>query len=807
MNRYITLVALLLSCFAAGAQEINPGFGADCSNAPADLVRGNAAGVRVSSTDGNINGALNVNIRGINSLRTSAQPLWIVDGVYIGTSLQDNLDAFWQYSEKSYTSLLNQFASLNSYDIESIEVLSDLSATALYGARGANGVIIIKTKRPKEDGNFATWHSALELSTPVQSGEYFRPGLGHRHCIEIGGNKNNTSCRISLDFKDGSGVVDRNNSTSGGLSASFDTKANPVVWFGLSARVSLSELNSVGGAAYLGQPSLMMALRSPERFPLDTAEGWLADYDDNASDRRLFTSAYLTLNFTPSLSLKTSVGIDFENNNRYIWYGNGTSFGLESDGAASLLSSSMCSYNASSVLSWNKYFSTKHHLSLKAGVEGTGNMNKFNTLSGLGFFTHELRAKGLNIMDSAAKIRKFNHDWSQCGLFAYALYDFDGKAGVNATIRADITPKYDSAPILYPALSVWADVAKLFFGEGFFDSLCLRAGYGIAGSEKYVPYGLLPEYVPAGGYPVVSDYASTFYDGLWRLRSREFSAGVDFSIKNGLVRGSACVYYKNTDDSLKLFCFGEQNFTSMSAHWDWAPRKEAFGIVSGVANRGVEASVEVRALKCLTLRANAAYNVNQITEIASGDMDALPIGGGTACTRNVLGRSVSQFCGYLENEDGSYVDLNKDGKVDVYDRTLIGCGLPRLHGGLGATLRLRSFSLDVLAEGAAGFEILNMSELVQNRQSDFTVSDRYAEKGDYLRLSRATLSWDAPLKGVKWLKGLTLSGTATNLFTITAYGGWNPDINCFGGSPSTIGVDYGSYPAIRSFILSACLKF
>lgn len=127
---------------------------------PAELLKGEVSGVRISSIDGNSNGELNVNVRGLNTLRGDSQPLWIVDGAVIGNSVNQNLNAFFlsggynsagialpDYSERSYISPLGNFGWLNPYEIESIEIVKDMSAASRYGITGANGVIIVRTRK------------------------------------------------------------------------------------------------------------------------------------------------------------------------------------------------------------------------------------------------------------------------------------------------------------------------------------------------------------------------------------------------------------------------------------------------------------------------------------------------------------------------------------------------------------------------------------------------------------------------------------------------------------------------------------
>ena len=137
------MVAVLLMAAPASFLRAQEQYAAS----PADLLDGTVSGVRVSSVDGNPDGARNVNIRGLNTIRGDSQPLWVVDGVILSNELTRNLDGFWQFGEASYSAPLNGIPFINPEEIERIEILKDVSATALYGALGANGVIIITTKK------------------------------------------------------------------------------------------------------------------------------------------------------------------------------------------------------------------------------------------------------------------------------------------------------------------------------------------------------------------------------------------------------------------------------------------------------------------------------------------------------------------------------------------------------------------------------------------------------------------------------------------------------------------------------------
>jgi len=188
----LAVVILLASPVLLPAQEVKVdtlGGARSTASSPAGLLKGSLSGVRVSSVDGSPNGHLNVNIRGINTLRGDSQPLYVVDGAVIGSSVNHNLNAFYlsggttingdrlpDYSGKYYTSPLGNFNWLSPYEIESVEVIKDMSAAALYGMQGANGVILIKTRRPTS-GTRNIWVTS-NVGAGLPSGKTAIPGTG-----------------------------------------------------------------------------------------------------------------------------------------------------------------------------------------------------------------------------------------------------------------------------------------------------------------------------------------------------------------------------------------------------------------------------------------------------------------------------------------------------------------------------------------------------------------------------------------------------------------------------------------------------
>ena len=341
---------------------------------PAQLIRGQVAGVSVSGTDGSITGALNTLIRGISSVHSDSEPLWIVDGAYLISSVGQNRDAFWQssFNKQSYTSALNPLYTLNPYDIESIEVLKDLPATSVYGSRGANGVIIIKTKLPHRDGQAIRWASNMGVNV-AQNGY---ASVAHNHHMSFSSRHNRNAFNLSAFYRRDPGSMRRSADNVGGVRLNFDSHANKIMWVGMNASIMKGRQDAQSSIGWYGSPTATTLLRTTGDY-----SGYVRDFDDYSNDIRSTDNIYFQINFLQNLYLRGEAGIDYSNNIRHIWYGNGTTFGKERNGAAALLSSSMLMYTVKGLLNYSLFATENHKLTFEAGGEFSGNIDKFNTFS------------------------------------------------------------------------------------------------------------------------------------------------------------------------------------------------------------------------------------------------------------------------------------------------------------------------------------------------------------------------------------------------------------------------------------------
>lgn len=808
MKKIVAMISVALvsvSGFSAGVQSSAADtLGLDKASAvsPVDLLKGRFSGVRISDTDGNPSGLKNVNIRGINSLRGDSQPLYIVDGVQMNRGINDNRDPFSLYGEASYVSGIGEMLGISAYDIESIEVLKDLSATAIYGSRGANGVVIIRTRLPKAADRVISWNSNVMVHQGDLGGSL--RGFSHNHNFSLGGSVNQSSYNISANYRRTEGVTARTSDEHFGMKMNFDTKANKVVWFGVNALVSMGKMSGTLGTNWYGLPSYTLAKRDAGFSPLTSADNWAKGYDDNPEDYSMTSSAYLTLNLTPHFTWKTEGGVDFRSVKRFFWYDPVTEFGASRSGVAAILSNTLLGYNVKTTFKYDRYVAENHHLTAALGAQTYGNLNKYNTMSGDDFFTSALRAKGLSLMNSEAVLRKYAYDYNTLSAFVSLGYDFKQIAGVNLLVNAGRTSRFDEELSIYSSVSGYFDLKKAFLaGCAAVSTLRLTGGFGEAGFEQAMPYQFISLYQNV--FPDVEKDGQAYYEGVSKVFSREFNAGLETGFLGDRILFSAKYYAKHSDDDFTIWSFG----TKGSNYWYSAPKSVSFnGSTAKVFNTGLEfdlgAKICSRKDFSWDVNANFTYNINQLENSVPDMFDGCYAGNGIFATANVLGRSISSICGYKTGSDGNPIDYNRDGVISSADRQILAETMPKFFGAFGTTVRIKDWTFDALVDGAAGFSILNMNSMLKD--GAIYVTDKYVEKGDFLRLSRLSVSYSIP-ENLRWLRGIEVNLSALNLLTLTSYSGLNPDVNCFGLNSRSAGIDYGSYPNLKTILLGVNLKF
>ncbi len=821
---------------------------------PDQLLKGRVSGIRVSATDGNPMGAITSIIRGINSMRGNSDPLWIVDGVILNPSQLEVEQTFWQenYQEKDYMSVQNTLATLNPEDIENIEVLKDVAATAIYGTKGGNGVIIITTKQAKQQERRISWSSNFSLSNSNKGVEMlnlsdyqkFQQQLGnnvsglsnpvkwtdealkgstsfsHNHNLSVSGMEKKMSYLISGFYRQIDGVVERNNSTLGGFRVNIDMNANKFLSFGARIAFSMANINMTKGANPLGELSTMTAIKSsiPDLNSFNTYASWQSDYDDNSREYRIMPSLYFTLNLGEGLEFSTNFGTDYRGKDRSSWLGKGTPLGNENNGAASLSSLVAFSYNINSVLSYKKSLNG-HNLSVSAGAEILSRSNSFNTMNGTDFFSHELRAKGINLASSKAKIHKYDAINAEEGFFGTLSYNFEKKYGIDGIFRMDKTGKQEDEFNQYPAINGWCNIIKedLEKESKFISFLKIRAGWGKAGNSIVAPYSFLGRYYN-GNEGVVAPELEVFHSVFLKTLSSELSTGIDIGFLKDRIVFSAAYYKKNTEDRLILNSFGEE--FGINGFWRYAKRSVVLDRISKLSNKGIELDLAAKIVKGETwnwnLSVNGTINKNNVEVVGEGNAEGGLIGSGIFANYNQVGSHVSAIWGY-----------RRSGTVNSGSKTVIGNPSPSFFGGLSSDLSYKHFSLNILLDGAFGFEILNLDRMMQENTYKTNnvsidsyktitgsttsqlpeISDKYVDKGDYVRLSQLSLGYRFSVEKILWVKSFMLNLSAHNAIAFSNSNSWNPEINSYGFDNSRLGIAYGAYPETRYFTIGVNATF
>lgn len=761
LNRHIfssclLVLSLMTSSASAWADEIKDtlGFVSSISSSPEMMLEGRVSGVRVSSGSGEVNVDLTTLIRGVNSLRSDSQPLWIIDGALLGSSTSYAAAPFSQYGERSCLNPFNSMAFINPYDIESIEVLKDQSATAIYGAKGANGVIIVKTRKGGKEGTSVNLNANL-------GGTY--GGFIHNYSAAVSSVKGQSALDVSAFYRNTKGAIKGNASNYGGIRASYQTKANSVVWFGMNTMLAMGGASQPSSTVYYGQPSLVMALKAPGRFTtLDSAQQWRDDYDDDGREYRVLNNTWITLNLTKNLAFKVDAGLDYKNFTRFVWYGNGTSFGYTHNGAASISSSSMLRYNASASLSWHRWFG-KNKINLSGGADLSGNMDRFNTKDGTDFLTHSMRAKGLNLHGDKSEIHQDDFNYFTAAAFVKGFWSYNTLCGIDFSARTDWTPRYsDAKPEVYGSVAAYVNPVS---------GLKISGGYGESGYEHYMPF--------TDG---IEQEVRMFYEGLGRVRSKEWNVAVDYSAFEGRLNAHAGYFSKNTTDTFNGYSFGKQGSSYL---WYWAPRENECSYASRFATAGVELELRGDIIKTgnttWNLWGTFTYARSALLDVDERDRICKSAGSGLYPCANIYGNPIGSFVGYLTDENGALKDLTGDGRITDADMTILGSSMPKYYGSFGTTFSYRKFTLDVVADYAAGYQVADLGRMWFDKGISTKLTDSYIRKGDHIDIRRISASYDI------WKMRLG----------VTAY-------KTYGADGAT---DYGTIPSVWGAVLNVMFRF
>jgi len=337
-----------------------------------ELLQGRAAGVDVKTNSGVPGGAVSINIRGVGSMSASTQPLYVIDGVVIA---QDDDD----FNEEDITPS-NPMAFLSPNDIESIEILKDASATAIYGSRGANGVVLIQTKKGKEgksvvqysgsvafsriartldvlDGpDFARYVNAHSIAESGDSNaivieypdsvysvdwqdEFFKTGISHNHRLSISGGENGSNYYVALGYLNTTGIIEVTGFDKYDFRTNVTKKVNDRVTLGTNIMGAFIENRMTTSTDFLASDRSLMGTiiryrpiinsseldslneLDVELLPANNPYEWIESYTDKTLEKTLNSKFKLDVKLFDWLSYNSSFGLTYRTKERRRFWG------------------------------------------------------------------------------------------------------------------------------------------------------------------------------------------------------------------------------------------------------------------------------------------------------------------------------------------------------------------------------------------------------------------------------------------------------------------------------------------------------
>ncbi|GAB3022002.1 TonB-dependent receptor [Niabella terrae] len=847
---------------------------------PDQLIQGKTPGVMVINNTGQPGGSATVRIRGNSSIRAGNNPLFVLDGIPLsGNSARPGGSGGFGSDGG------NPLNYLNPEDIASIDILKDASATAIYGSRGANGVVIINTKRgisgdPTVRISTSVGASSVIKTMDVLSADEFREALevytpGDAATADLGGNVNafdaitrvgitqnhNASIsggtdrgryRLSLGYLNQDGIIENSNlkKYTANLNSSFKFLESKKL--GLDLNLFFTQTNERiapidVGVGFEGN-LISQALNWNPTRPLRDENGdltWvsanvinplatLQAFKDLATVNTIIVNVAPSYKITDFLEYKLAYSLTRQTGLRTGMYDRLLINPTHTEkGMAFVGNNSNTDQQLTHTLSFNKDIATDLNLNAVAGYEYLSYDTRWNSASGSGY-----TYKGIDFYDyldySVASARNINSNRSPTNelqsFFFRAGFNLKDKYLLTGTIRRDGSTKFgeNNKYANFPSLAfAWNAYNEDFLQGSAVSNLKLRIGWGKTGNSEF-PSGASKNRYEFG---MQSQEQTNFGnpDLKWET-STTYNLGVDFGLLNNRIFGSIDVFHKTTADALFERTIAQP-----------APNGKIWVNLDGeVVNKGIEINLNGAIVSNDNLQWNLGTNLTLLKNSVSG----LPGFYETATLRgqgfsNVVGqRMVSGqplnvwYLAIFEGIDpstGLSMYRAKDGTIGTevdpaQNKFYINSPNPKMLLGISTDVSYKKFSAFVNFNGAFGHYLFNNTlatvlginnlsgknisseffqpELGEKTSNSAAPSTRYLEKGNYLKLSNATLNYHLGDVG-RAFKNVNISLTGQNLLVFTNYRGFDPEVNTDGGTNGipSLGIEYIPYPSARTFLL------
>ena len=659
-------------------------------------LKGRAAGVQVTQSSSAPGGGVSIRIRGTGSLNAGSEPLYVIDGIPV---LSDNNLASGRREGSGQAS--NALSSLNPGDIESMEILKDGAAASIYGSRGANGVILITTKRGKAgqsnidfDAYYgsqtvrnkipllnATQYAQLVNEANINAGaapsftdaqiaglgkgtdwqdEVFRTAPMQNYQLSVSGGDDKTKYAISGNYYKQDGIVRGSDFNRGSVRINMDRKITDKINMGTSLSLNRSKNNiivtdeeGVIRTMYKMSPTLPVRDADGNYTFNNTATPYSA-YQTNPIytineilneqiTTRALGSVFAEYEIVKNLKLRISGGVDLTSTKENFFESD--QYRFRNNRFAWVNTVFNTAWINSNTLTYSKTFNEKHSVTLLALYERQYSKNELTQSLSEG-----PDLTGVNDLRTGLPRITPRSDASDWGIVSYAAranYGFDGKYLVTASLRADGSSKFgkNHKTGFFPAVSLAWVVTRENFLQDIkpLNLLKIRASYGTVGNQNISSYQSL-SLLNNNRYIFNNTKGVGFYPGTipnpdlkWE-RSATLNVGADIGLIDR-INITADFYIKKTNDLL----------------WDFPlPRTTGYDVVTknigSVKNTGFELTVNTQNIDRL-FKWNTAFNFstnkNQIVALRE-NQDSVHYGQ-DASQILIKGKSIGTFFGYKTN--------------------------------------------------------------------------------------------------------------------------------------------------------------
>lgn len=738
---------------------------ADLADKPNDnfasALAGEAAGVQVTTDNSVAGSSTTIRIRGAHSLSSGADPLYVVDGVQIVTYDISNA------SNNGYN--ISPLSNINPNDIESIEVLKDAAATAIYGARGANGVIIVTTKSGKEGKTKIDFSYTAGITTPAHEitmlngpqyvqmyqeayrndslahvagaksfkqsfgfspdsaantnwiNQVLRVGYFQEANISASGGNAKTSFYTGIGIRDEKTFLDGNAFQRISLRTNVTHTASKYFDFGVNISLTRTD-NHYVPTSYSGGLGAAQSSELPI-FPVYNPNGTyntdiginpvqqIAQLKQDNISWRTIDNLFFNLHFLNNFTFHNEFGIDLiEQHEDFFTPGSITGY----TGQAVDRTDEYFTYNFTSSLDYKKDFNERHGFEMLAGFNATATMEKFTYLSATDLanpaFTQVQNAPADSITGTAGTGRQ----WDFASFFTRINYKYKNRYLFQFSFRADGSSRFapDNRFGYFPAGSFGWLVSE----EGFFKKqkvmnfLKFRASSGLVGNAEFTNDFAYFSTFSTGSYAgqtAISPTQTSVSNLTWESTLKN-DAGVDFGFFDSRLSGLVDFYYENTYNEL------------IQAY----PLSPSSGYSSVTENRGktrndgVEVQLTSYNLKTKSKfqwKSTLNFGLNRNKVLDLGGVDQVS-GGGTSRNKAIVGYPVgvywlAQYAG-VDPATGVPLIYDFSGHKVVATATSvetyskpIGRPYPLFQGGFTNTFSYKGLELQVLLTYSYGNQI------------------------------------------------------------------------------------------------------